>query len=53
MQSWNRFKKLIFGDRCRQARPAAPRPPSSRTPSRRARQAEQMALYRLGRDRDC
>lgn len=49
MYHWNRLKKLIFG-RDRGASPvASPRPAAARVPSRRARQAELMALDRLGR----
>lgn len=49
MYRWHRLKKLIFGDDRRTSRSDSPRPTTSRVPSRRARQAEQVALDRLGR----
>jgi len=49
MYRWHRLKKLIFGNDCSAPPVASPRPTASRVPSRRARQAELMALDRLGR----
>ena len=49
MYRWNRLKKLIFGHDRGASPVASPRPAASRVPSRRARQAELMALDRLGR----
>lgn len=52
MYRWHMFKKLIFGNGCRASRSDAPRPPTRRTASRRALQAELMALDRLGRGKN-
>ena len=49
MYRWHRLKKLIFGNDCRASRSDSPRPTTSRVPSRRAQQAELVALDRLGR----
>ena len=49
MYRWHRLKKLIFGYDCRAPRSDSPRPTTSRVPSRRARQAELVAVDRLGR----
>jgi hypothetical protein len=49
MYHWNRLKKLIFGHDRGALPVASPRPASARVPSRRARQAELVALDRLGR----
>ncbi len=49
MYRWHRLKKLIFGNDCRTSGASTPRATTSRVPSRRARQAELMALDRLGR----
>lgn len=50
MYRWHRLKKLILG-RGGRPREVAPvdRPPAARVPSRRALQAELLALDRLGR----
>lgn len=49
MYRWHRLKKLIFGNDTSASRAASPRPTAARVPSRRARQAELVALDRLGR----
>jgi hypothetical protein len=49
MYHWNRLKKLILGHGRGVAPVASPRPTAARVPSRRARQAELVALDRLGR----
>jgi hypothetical protein len=52
MYRWHRLKKLIFGNDISASPVASPRPIASRVPSRRARQAELMALDRLGRGKN-
>ena len=52
MYRWHRLKKLIFGDDCRTSRADSQRPTTSRAPSRPARQAELVALDRLGRGKN-
>jgi hypothetical protein len=49
MFRWSRIKKLIIGNDCGASPVASPRPTAPRLPSRRARQAELVALDRLGR----
>jgi len=52
MYYWNRLKKLIFGHGRGGLPIASLRPTAARVPSRRARQAELMALDRLGRGKN-
>ena len=52
MYRWQRLKKLIFGNDTSASAVASPRPITPRAPSRRGRQAELMALDRLGRVKD-